>query len=124
RSPYGGSSATSIATNFPGIGATRATRPGKNLVVNLTRAFGSKALNETGFTYSGREITQEPTRADADRAKLGVQIPELFPENIGNIVPTIVLGSGFASLNVSRVWLKQLFNLEFSDNFTRIAGRH
>jgi hypothetical protein len=124
RNPYGGSSATSVTTRFPGIGATRATRPGKNLVVNLTSVFSPTLLNEFGFTYAGREITQTPTSQEANRAKLGINIPEIFPENDGNVIPTINLGSNIAALNVSRVWLKQLFNLEFSNNVTKVAGRH
>jgi hypothetical protein len=124
RNPYGGSSATSVSTNFPGIGATEATRPGKNLVVNMTNIFGPTLLNEFSFTYAGREITQKPITEEAERTKLGVSIPEIFAENDGNIIPTINLGSGFAALNVSRVWLKQLYNLEFMNNLTKIMGRH
>jgi len=122
--PYGGSSLTAIGTRFPGISATRATRPGKNLTVNLTRIFRQDLLNEFTFTYAGREITQMPVAELATRRSLGIDIPEIFPENDGDVIPTINLGSGFAALNVSRVWLKQLFNLEFSNNVTRIAGRH
>jgi len=124
RNPYGGSSQTSVTTQFPGIGATRAGRPGKNLVVNMTNIFSQRLLHEFQFTYAGREITQNPSQDAADRTKLGVDIPEIFPENDGNVIPTINLGSGFGALNVSRVWLKQLFNLEFSNALTRIAGRH
>lgn len=124
RNPYGGSSQTSVTTRFPGIGATRAGRPGKNLVVNMTNIFSQSLLHEFQFTYAGREITQRPIFDGADRAKLGIDIPEIFPENDGNVIPTVNLGSGFAALNVSRVWLKQLFNLEFSNVLTRIAGRH
>ncbi len=124
RNPYGGSSQTSVTTRFPGIGATRAGRPGKNLVVNMTNVFSQKLLNEFSFTYAAREITQNPVSQAADRTRLGINIPEIFPENDGNVIPTVNLGSGFAALNVSRVWLKQLFNLEVSNNLTKIAGRH
>lgn len=122
--PYGGSSLTSIGTRFPGISATRATRPGKNLQINMTRVFTQNLLWESSFTYAGREITQNPRARQATRDGLGIDIPELFPENDGNVIPTITLGSGYAALNVSRVWLKQLFNLEWSNSVTRIAGRH
>ncbi len=124
RNPYGGSSQTSVTTNFPGIGATRAGRPGKNLVVSMTGTLSPTLLNESSFTYAGREITQQPTATGADRTELGVNIPKIFPENAGNVIPTITLGSGFATLNVSRVWLKQLFNLEVSNNLTKVSGRH
>jgi hypothetical protein len=124
RNPYGGSALTSIGTRFPGISTTRATRPGKNMVVNMTNIFSQTLLNELNFTYSGREITQNPVAGTADRTRLGIQIPEIFPENDGNVIPTINLGSGYAALNVSRVWLKQLYNIEFTDNLTKTFGRH
>ncbi|MBI3683371.1 MAG: carboxypeptidase regulatory-like domain-containing protein [Acidobacteria bacterium] len=122
--PYGGSALTSIGTRFPGISKTYATRPGKNLTVNMINIFSRSLLNELSFTYSGRRITQDPVTEQASRAKLGINIPELFPENDGNVIPTISLGSNYAALNVSRVWLKELFNLEFADNVTRTKGRH
>jgi len=124
RNPYGGSLTTSIGTRFPGISATRATRPGKNLTVTMTNLFSSTSLNELRFTYAGREITQHPINDQAERARLGISIPEIFPENDGNVIPTITLGSGFAALNVSRVWLKQYYDLEVSNNFTKLVGRH
>ncbi|MBL8178855.1 MAG: carboxypeptidase regulatory-like domain-containing protein [Bryobacterales bacterium] len=122
--PYGGSSVTAIGTRFPGISRTSATRPGKNLTVNMTNFFSQSALNEFSFTYSGREITQTPIADEANRTRLGIDIKEIFAENDGNVIPTINLGSGFAALSVSRVWLKQLFNLEFSNNFTKTMGRN
>lgn len=124
RNPYGGSSTTSIGTRFPGISATRAARPGKNLTVNMTSVLSTTLLNEFSFAYAGREITQNPSQTVATREGLGIDIPELFPENDGDVIPTITLGSNYAALNVSRVWLKQLFNLEWTNNLTKVAGRH
>ncbi len=124
RNPYGGNALTSVATRFPGLSTTDATRPGKNLTVNMTSMFSQRMLDEFSFTYSAREITQKPVLDVANRTKLGVEIKEIFPENLGNVIPTINLGSNYAALTVSRYWLKQLFNLEFSNNLTRIRGRH
>ncbi len=123
RNPYGGWQPTSVGTRFPGISTTHANRPGQNLTVNVTTV-GRRWLNEFVFTYAGREITQSPALEEADRTKLGIDIPELFPENDGNVIPTVNLGSGYAALNVSRVWLKQLFNLEVSNNVSRVLGKH
>jgi hypothetical protein len=122
--PYGGTSITSVDTRFPGLNRTRATRPGKNFIVMLTNIAGPKMLNESSFSVSTREITREPLSDQASRAGLGIDIPELFPENIGNLLPNVSLGSGYATLNVSRVWLKQLYNLEGSHVLTRLQGRH
>jgi hypothetical protein len=124
KNPYGGTSISALGNRFPGISATTASRPGKNLTANLTTVASQSTLNELTFTYAGREITQEAIADTANRTKLGVNIPEIFPENIGNIIPAITLGSGFSALTVARSYLKQLFNLELSDNLTKIKGKH
>ena len=122
--PYGGTSTAAITTRFPGISSTNVTRPGKNLTVNMTNVFRQGLLNEFSFTYAGRETTQNPATEFANRTKLGINIPELFPENDGNVIPIITLNSNYATMSVARVYLKQLFNLEWSDNMTLISGKH
>jgi Carboxypeptidase regulatory-like domain len=122
--PYGGTTASAIDSPIPGISTTRATRPGKNLVVNLTSILSPALLNETSFTYAGREITRKPVLDFTDRTTMGLTIPELFPENDGNLIPVITLNSGYATLSISRHYLKKLFNLEFTDNLTWTKGKH
>jgi Carboxypeptidase regulatory-like domain len=122
--PYGGTTATAVDSPLPGINTTHATRPGKNLVVNLTSILSQSLLNETSFTYAGRELTREALLDFTDRTTLGLTIPELFPENDGNLIPVISLGSGYAALSISRYYLKQLFNLEFTNNLTWTKGKH
>ncbi|MEO5567886.1 MAG: hypothetical protein ABIR92_05310, partial [Gemmatimonadaceae bacterium] len=122
--PYGGSALTSVTTRFPGIAATRADRPGKNLVVNMTNIIGPSWLNEFGFTYARRIFTMNPVGPDADRTRLGIGIAEIFPDNPGNVIPSITLGSGLAALTVPRFSHKRLYNIELSNNITKLAGRH
>ena len=122
--PYGGTSTSGITTRFPGISATNVARPGKNLVLNMTNVFNQSLLNELSFTYAGRKTDQKPASEFANRDKLGIKIPELFPENDGNVIPTITLNSSYATLNVARVYLKKLFNLEMSDSMVLIQGKH
>src|SRR5260370_5093180 len=107
----------------PAIPATPATRPGQNLIVNLTTTTSRSLLNEFNFTYAGREITQQAIADLSNRTKLGVDIPKIFQENIGNLIPTAAI-SGIATLNVARAYLKQLLNLELSDNVTKVKGKH
>jgi len=122
--PYGGTATSSITTRFPGISATNMDRPGTNLVLNMTNVFSQSLLNEMSATYAGRRTWETPASDFANRDKLGVKIPELFPENDGNVIPIITLGSPYATMSVARVYLKKLFNLEFSDNLTWIKGKH
>ena len=65
-----------------------------------------------------------PASDFANRDALGIKIPELFPENDGNVIPIVTLNSSYATMSVARVYLKKLFNLEFSDNMTMIRGKH
>ncbi|MFB3825459.1 MAG: carboxypeptidase regulatory-like domain-containing protein [Bryobacteraceae bacterium] len=123
QNPYGGSGYTSITTRFPGVAETKSDRPGKNLVLNATSVVNSALLNQAAFTWSRRLFAMESISQVGDRSKLGFNVPELFPENPGNLLPTVNI-SGYAGLNVPKGGHKQLFVAEISDNLTRIAGRH
>jgi hypothetical protein len=122
--PYGGSTATSVDSALPGISDTSINRPGKNLVLNLTTIVTPSLLNESSVTFATREISRRPLKDFTDRTTMGLTIPELFPENINNLIPTISPGSSYASLIVSRAYLKRLYNLEFTDNVTWTKGKH
>ena len=124
RNPYGGNSTTSVTNRFPGIGATIADRPGRNVAVNMTNTYSPRLLSEFNFTRSGYTWSQRPAQELATRKGLGIDIPELFPGNEGDVIPAIGLGSAYAGLAVSRAGGTQVRNYDVSDNFTRIAGRH
>ena len=122
--PYGGTGTSSITTRFPGISATNMERPGKNFVLNMTNVFSQGLLNEMSATYASRRTWLTPASNFANRDALGIKIPELFPENDGRVIPIVTLNSSYATMSVARVYLKKLFNLEFSDNMTMIRGKH
>lgn len=124
RNPYGGSGITGANTRFPGLGATQSDRPGKNFVVRATHVISPTLVNEAGFTWSRRLFDMQSVSDLRDRTALGIDIPELFPENKGNIIPQINLGSSYSAINISRGGHKELFTMELSDNLTKIAGRH
>jgi len=124
RNPYGGSGLTSVTTRFPGVATTKSDRPGKNLVVSATQILKPTLVNQVQVNYARRYFDMRAISEIADRTKLGLTIPELFPENEGNIIPQVNLGSGYAAINVPRRGHKELFTLEAADNFTKIAGKH
>jgi hypothetical protein len=74
---------------LPNVGTTRTNAPGKVFVVSYTGNF-PKLTNETSFNFSSGEINSKligrGTRADYPNAET---IREIFPENAGNIIPTI-----------------------------------
>ncbi|MBI4908533.1 MAG: carboxypeptidase regulatory-like domain-containing protein [Acidobacteria bacterium] len=122
--PYGGTALSSVTTQFPGLAVTDGIRPGRNAVVNGTQMIRPTFLQQFQFTF-GRRITDfRSASQNADRKALGVTWPELFPENDGNVIPGITLGSGYASLSPYHVAHKELFTLELSDAFSVIRNRH
>jgi len=122
--PYGGTALTSVTTAFPGLAVTDGIRPGRNLVVNGTHMIAPTLMSQFQFTM-GRRITDfRPASENANRKALGLTLPELFPENDGDVIPGITLGSGYAAIAPYRVAHKELFNLEFSDNIAKMFQRH
>jgi hypothetical protein len=123
HNPYGGNSTTSITNRFPGFADSNADRPGRNLTVSLTATPRRTLLNEFLFTYSAYSWSQQPAQAQATRKGLGIQITEVFPGNDGDIIPAINITS-YAGLIVSRVGGTKVGDFDFSDQLTRLAGRH
>lgn len=123
ENPYGGWQTTQVGTRFPGVNRTESTVNGRNANLNVTKVLGEGLLSETVATYSTRLITQNPVNPDVDRATLGVNLPKLFDNGITTI-PNVALGGNYATLNVSRPWLKRLFNFDVTSNLTKMAGRH
>ncbi|MGC4051903.1 MAG: TonB-dependent receptor [Paludibaculum sp.] len=122
--PYGGTALTSVTTQFPGLALTDGIRPGKNAVLSGTQMIRPTFLQQFQFTF-GRRITDfRPVSQSADRKALGITMPELFPENDGNVIPGMTIGSGYAALAPYHVAHKELFTLEFSDGFSLIRNRH
>ncbi|MBI2689438.1 MAG: carboxypeptidase regulatory-like domain-containing protein [Acidobacteria bacterium] len=121
--PYGGWQTTQVGTRFPGVNQTFSNVNGRNVNLNLTKILGSGLLSETIATYSTRLITQDPVNPDVDRTALGVHLPKLFDNGI-NTIPNVALGGNYATLNVSRPWLKRLFNFDLTSNLTKLAGKH
>ncbi len=124
RNPYGGTSLSAITTRFPGLAETDGIRPGKNIVVNGTQMVRPTIIQQFQFTYASRLTDFRAASENANRKKLGLTLPELFPENDGDVIPIINLGSNYATLSPYHVAHKELFNLEFSDNIAVIRSRH
>jgi hypothetical protein len=122
--PYGGTALSSVTTNFPGIAVTDGIRPGKNMVINGVHMPSYSFLQQFQFSF-GRRITDVRSASDlANRKKLGITLPELFPENDGDVIPGITLGSGYAGIAPYHVAHKELINLEVSDSFAKMFDRH
>jgi hypothetical protein len=124
RNPYGGTSLSAVTTSFPGLAVTDGTRPGRNFVLNATHMVSPTLLQQLQYTLARRFTDFHPASDNTNRRKLGITLPELFPDNAGDVIPNISLGSNYATLAPYRVAAKQLFNMEFSDHFAMVFPRH
>ncbi|MBI3208900.1 MAG: TonB-dependent receptor [Candidatus Solibacter usitatus] len=121
--PYGGTSLSSVTTTFPGVAVTDGIRPGKNFVLNGTHTAGPTFLQQFQFTFARRVTDVHSASPNANRKTLGLTLPELFPENDGDVIPAISM-TNYATLSPFHVAHKELFNMEFSDSFTKILNKH
>jgi len=121
--PYGGTALTSVTTNFPGLATTDGIRPGRNFVLNGTHLLTASLMQQFQFTFARRVTDFRPASDLADRKKLGVTLPELFPENDGDVIPIISM-TNYATLSPYHVAHKELINMEFSDTFAKVWNRH
>ena len=111
-------------TPLPDIAATRTNVPGQVAVLQATTILGPQMLNELSLQYSGnaiRSVYDDGVRNT--RPAYGLTVPELFPENRGELVPTIMIG-GVSMVGAPQLFDNEYRNLTLSDNLSRQAGAH
>ena len=107
----------------PNVAATDTSVPGQVASVELRSTHGNR-MNEAKYQFSTNKITT--ARAEGvrnTRAEFGVTIPELFPENNADRIPTIVI-TGLSTFGASQGFNIEYFNHTFVDNFTWQRGNH
>ena len=119
--PYGGTALTTVTTGFPGLAVTNGIRPGRNIVVNGTHMSRPTLISAVPI-YAGLAPHRLPSPSIANRKKLGLTLPELFPENSGDVIPNHPR-FGICSLAPYPRAAKGLFNVEFTDNVAKIFHR-
>ena len=122
--PYGGTALGSVTTRFPGIALTTGDRPGKNFVLSGFHNIRPSLFQQFQFTFARRFYDLRARAEVANRTRLGITLPELFPANDGDVIPGISLGSNYAAISPFHVSHKELINMEFSDNFSKIYHAH
>ena len=112
-----------FGTVVPNVGATRTKVPGNVFATELRASLGP-SLNEFRYQLSGNKIvTEDPPENVNTRAALGIQIPELFPENNANRIPTFT-GTGLSLAGAPQGYNIEYWNHTLSDNFTHQRGNH
>jgi hypothetical protein len=111
-------------TPVPGIATTNTDVPGMVGAFAVKSILGSNRLNELQYQYSSNKIgTTNPDDVRNTRAQFDVNIPELFAENINNLIPIIDI-EGLSLLGSNQLYRIQYVNHTFTDNFSWQRGNH
>jgi len=107
----------------PNVSITHTDVPGQVAAAELRGVFGT-LLNELKYQFSSNRIhTTDDDRNVNTRAAVGVSIPELFPENNADRVPSLSV-TGLSGITTIQAFSIEYFNHTFSDNVTWQRGKH
>ena len=111
-----------FGVTVPGIATTDTNVPGQILAVSLTSSFGTNVVNEVSFNMSGNDITTDLV-GQWTRANVNIPNNELFPQNISDLPPTVVI-TGFPTLGAGQLFDISYRNFNPKDNLTWVKGAH
>jgi hypothetical protein len=109
----------------PDIATTDTNVPGQVAAAQLRTVIGSRSMNEFQFHFSGNKIgTINPDGTNNRRGQIGLNIPEIYPENAGGYMPLVTITG-----QLSQIGANQLIGIEYkqftlTDNFTTQRGTH
>ena len=96
-------------------------KPGKNLVLELTRVLSPSTLNQFTFGFSRNGITNFP--GPAAQRPAGLAIPSIFNSNVNNVIPTITInGVGNIGANASVNNTNNVY--EYRDDLSHQIANH
>lgn len=111
-----------LSSLLPGIGTTKTSVPGKIFVVSYTGSF-SRLINETSFNFSSGEtksrLIGRGRRSDYSDANT---IREIFPENTGNIIPSIQ--TRFSTISAGQDYSSEFTSLGMREIISYSKGNH
>jgi hypothetical protein len=112
-------------TTIPNIATTQTKVPGHIFVAQLTTTLSSTMLNELSFQFSGNAIKSVyGDNAVNTRDAFNLAIPELFPENRNNLIPSIDVSNQVTTIGAPQLFDNKYRNYSFSDNLSWQRGSH
>lgn len=109
---------------IPNVGTTVTDVPGQVFSLQLKTIVSNNALNEFSYQKSGNIITSSnPAGTKGQRSDYGINIPELFPENLTNRIPSIAI-TGLSGLSSMQLYNIEYINHTITDNFSWQRGNH
>ncbi len=108
----------------PNVSATHTGVPGQVAALELRGTFGGM-LNELKYQFSSNRIRTNDDDANVNtRNQVGVTIPELFPENNANRVPSLAVTGALSPITTIQQFNIEYFNNTVADNMTWQHGKH
>ncbi|MEI6669062.1 MAG: carboxypeptidase-like regulatory domain-containing protein [Acidobacteriota bacterium] len=109
---------------IPNVATTDTSVPGQVFSAQVKTILSNNALNEFSYQKSGNVIsTTNPSGTKGTRADYGINIPELFPENLTNRIPSIAV-SGLSTFNSMQLYHIEYINHTITDTFSVQRGNH
>jgi hypothetical protein len=111
-------------TQVPGIAGTNTDIPGQVAALGLRSTLGGNKLNELNYHFSSNKIGTTPAEGVRNtRSEFGLTNSEVFPENVGNLIPTISI-TGLSLLGANQFYRIEYVNHTVTDNFSWQKGNH
>jgi hypothetical protein len=100
--------------------------PSYSGVIHTVHTISPSVLNEVSFNYNGNRINILPLSTALIARPSGFSVPELFPTNALNRVPSISLsGSTGTNYDLNRVpWTNKADDYQIRDDFSWTKGSH
>lgn len=113
-----------FGTAIPDIATTITKVPGQVGVAQITTTINNRTLNELSFQFSGNAISSVyGANAKNKRTAYGLAIPELYPENREQLIPTVAV-TGLSSIGAPQLFDNNYRNYTLSDNLSQQRGNH
>src|SRR3954471_23829252 len=108
----------------PNVSTTHTDVPGQVAALELRGTFGGM-LNELKYQFSSNRIRTNDDDANVNtRNQVGVSIPELFPENNADRIPSLGITGALSPITTIQQFNIEYFNHTFVDSVTWQRGKH
>jgi hypothetical protein len=109
----------------PSVATTDTNVPGQVAAAQLRTVIGSHSMNEFQFHFSGNKIgTINPEGTNNLRNQIGLNIPEIYPENAGGYMPLVTVTGQLSQIGANQLIAIEYKQFTLSDNFTTQRGTH
>ena len=113
-----------FTTAIPDVATTLTDVPGQVFVGQVTTTVSSNTFNELSVQYSSNSIRSAyGDNVNNTRSGVGINIPELFPENRNQLIPSVTV-SGLSQIGAPQLFDNKYKNLSIAENLTHARGAH